>query len=68
MFFLTARRPDLDVQRIDPQLLAAHRDVLRRQHGCVGGGFVAVGFDFHAACYAADGFATAGKEKAIISS
>ena len=44
----TARSTDLDVQRRDAQLLALGRHVLSGQHGGIWGGFVAVGFDFHA--------------------
>ena len=66
--FLTARRADLDVQRVDAQLLATNGDVLGRQHGGVGRGLVAVGFDFHAAGDAADGFAAARRRGERISS
>ena len=48
------------MQRIDPQLLAARRHILRRQHGRVGRGLVTVGFDFHAAGDAGDGFPATG--------
>ena len=56
----TSCSADLDVQRIDPQLLAARRDVLCCQHGCVGRRLVAVGFDLHAAGDAGDGFTATG--------
>ena len=43
----------------DTEFLAASSDVLSCQHSGVGGGLVAVRFDFHAAGDAGDGFAAA---------
>ena len=56
----TASSPDLHVQSSDAQLLAAGRDVLRSQHGGVGGGLVTVGLDLHATSHTGDGFAATG--------
>lgn len=44
----------LDVQRCDPELLAALRHVLGRQHGCVRRRLVPVSFHLHPSCHAAD--------------
>ncbi len=44
----------------DAQLLAADRDILRRQHGRVGRGLITIGLDLHAASNAGDGFAATG--------
>ncbi len=57
---LTSRSPNLNMQRINPQLLAPRRHILRRQHGRIRRGLVAVGFDFHAAGDTGDGFAATG--------
>lgn len=54
---VTAGGADLDVQGVDAELLAAGSDVLRGQHGGVGGGLVAIGLDLHAAGDTGDGFA-----------
>ena len=48
------------MQRRDAQFLASDRDILRSQHSGVRRGLVAIGFDFHAARHAADGFAATG--------
>ena len=52
----TPRGAQLDVQCGDPELLALGSCILCRQHGCVGRRFVAIGFDFHAACHTRQGF------------
>jgi hypothetical protein len=57
---VSTRGSDLDVQSSDSEFLAACSDVLGCQHGGIGGGLVAVGFDFHAARDSADGFAATG--------
>jgi len=57
---LTTSGPDLDVESIDAELLAAGSDVLGSQHGGVGRGLVAIGLDLHAAGDTADGFAATG--------
>jgi hypothetical protein len=56
----TAGGPDFDVESGDAQFLAACRDVLSCQHGCVGGGLVTIGLDLHATCDTADCFAATG--------
>jgi hypothetical protein len=54
---ITHRSPNLDVQRVDAQLLAPRRDVLRSQHGSIGRRLVAIRLDLHAARHAAKRFA-----------
>jgi hypothetical protein len=46
----THSSPNLDVQRIDTQLLAPRGNVLRSQHGSVWGGLVTIRLDLHASC------------------
>lgn len=61
----TARRTDLDVQRIDSQLLAPGSDVLGCQHGGVGRRLVTISLDLHAARHSADGFAATGITQSV---
>lgn len=48
------------MERIDSQLFAPYSNILSGQHGGIGRGLVPIGFDFHAARHAGDGFAAAG--------
>ena len=62
---ISASGSDLDVKSGNAQFLASLSDILSCQHSCVRGGFVTVGFDFHAACHSADGFAATGITQSI---
>jgi len=57
---LTSSSTDLDVKRIDAQLLASNRDVLSSQHSSVRRRLVTVCLDLHAAGDTSDGFAATG--------